>query len=815
MKNIIQNLDDITDSKEMLEIKPSLFTTVFVYILIVFLIGTFIWTYFGEIDIVVKANGVVRPSESIVAIKNKAQGTIQEKNIEDGKKVSKGEILYTINYDELSVEKELIESQIADINLKKINLDKFRKSIELGKNLFSKEDKNEIDYYFKYMKYDIDYNGMKLQNEKSSIEINDSKKNNNIMLDNIEFKDKEINEYINGLNVLKKSIMKDKSLFSKEQSIYEQQFLDYKAKLQQYQNEVMQKSISLNDVADKKGQNKNVLKRELENAKIELENLKLQLENYKTKYIGDIHSTINNNKSVLEELKYSNSSGIKEDRLRKELYYINILKESIKERKNKFTNEKDDEDVRKDYLGMYNKYKQEVSKLENIKFQKSRELEPINSKIKYSTNKLRDYENELNIKKKELDLEKLNNNQEAILKINEEISIIQNNISAENTNIENLNKQLDKNLYDLSLDDNEVKAFKDTYMKNLNTNIANIEESLEVIETELSLKKTKESNFKQTNGNLIKLEESIRLIKNLFPKENLEYYNKFEQYQLNIKNSINEIELKEKSINGMEEKLEYFDANIENQIKESKISLKNSENILDNFKNTYLMDINNKLEESQIQIHDNKSNIEKYKNNDGIYSTTENLNKSHIEKFKIDSLVAIDEAISAIDDELVALEKRLKSIEIQIEESIVKSPVDGIINVVREINNSELLEVGAEIATIISEEKDSYKIELFVSNKDIAKLKKNNEIKYNFHALPYREYGYLSGKITTIGVDSKVDRSSGMSYYSVESYMKNVPVYSYKGNEGEIKIGMTCEAQVITERKKILYFLLEKINIKD
>lgn len=54
-----------------------------------------------------------------------------------------------------------------------------------------------------------------------------------------------------------------------------------------------------------------------------------------------------------------------------------------------------------------------------------------------------------------------------------------------------------------------------------------------------------------------------------------------------------------------------------------------------------------------------------------------------------------------------------------------------------------------------------------------------------------------------------------VSYYFVESEIENKPLFSYKGEQGEIKIGMTCEAQVVTKQKKILYYLLEKINLKN
>ena len=66
-----------------------------------------------------------------------------------------------------------------------------------------------------------------------------------------------------------------------------------------------------------------------------------------------------------------------------------------------------------------------------------------------------------------------------------------------------------------------------------------------------------------------------------------------------------------------------------------------------------------------------------------------------------------------------------------------------------------------------------------------------------------------------MSIDANGDAKSGLSYYWVESEIENKPLFSYKGEKGELKIGMTCAAQVITKRKKILYYLLEKINLKN
>ena len=93
MKTVIENINDITDSTELLESRPPSFTVIFIYLLIGLLVIAFAWTYIGEIDIVVKANGVVRPNQRISTINNIVTGKIDELYIENGKAVKKNDIL--------------------------------------------------------------------------------------------------------------------------------------------------------------------------------------------------------------------------------------------------------------------------------------------------------------------------------------------------------------------------------------------------------------------------------------------------------------------------------------------------------------------------------------------------------------------------------------------------------------------------------------------------------------------------------------------------------------------------------------------------
>ena len=99
-------------------------------------------------------------------------------------------------------------------------------------------------------------------------------------------------------------------------------------------------------------------------------------------------------------------------------------------------------------------------------------------------------------------------------------------------------------------------------------------------------------------------------------------------------------------------------------------------------------------------------------------------------------------------------------------------------------------------------------------NKDISLISVGDKVKFRLDALPYKEYGMLAGIVTMISPDSSINQSTSTSYYLVEASIENRPLVSYKGEESSIKVGMTLQGHVVTKRKKILHYLLEKIDLR-
>jgi membrane fusion protein, peptide pheromone/bacteriocin exporter len=256
--------------------------------------------------------------------------------------------------------------------------------------------------------------------------------------------------------------------------------------------------------------------------------------------------------------------------------------------------------------------------------------------------------------------------------------------------------------------------------------------------------------------------QTAKQSRTLFKADSEEYYYRYLDYISNVSKLTSAVKQKQENYLTLQ-KLLVEGAVADNDVKNVKDALNSAELDLQIYKNKYLLDIQN-------------------------------------------NIVSDETALNSI-------EKNLKSTSLSIEDSAVTASLSGIVNVITEINKGDLLQSGVDLATIVPETNGRYLVQLYISNGDISGIKQGDQIKYHFLALPYQEYGELKGKIINIGTDSRMDLQKSENFYLVEATIENKPLYNYKGVKAELKVGMQCEAQVITKTKKILYYLLEKINL--
>ena len=95
-----------------------------VYVLATLIAIAFTWSYFTEVDVVVRAPGVVRPDGEVVRITSEVAGTIQAVYVTEGDTVHTGDILLRMDNQQIRLELETLEHQIALVGEQLRDLDR-------------------------------------------------------------------------------------------------------------------------------------------------------------------------------------------------------------------------------------------------------------------------------------------------------------------------------------------------------------------------------------------------------------------------------------------------------------------------------------------------------------------------------------------------------------------------------------------------------------------------------------------------------------------------------------------------------------------
>lgn len=185
----------------------------------------------------------------------------------------------------------------------------------------------------------------------------------------------------------------------------------------------------------------------------------------------------------------------------------------------------------------------------------------------------------------------------------------------------------------------------------------------------------------------------------------------------------------------------------------------------------------------------------------------------NVSMITVNQLSSILSEIDALETQLKNLEAQIGQTETQIEQATVVAERDGVVNAAIEITEGDIVSSGTVVATIIPGGESEYRVQMYVSNADIGNLQVGDTIKYSLAALPRNQYGVVDGVITSISQDALVQNGEYSGYFLVEGTIDNTELVDKDGNVGNITIGMQSDARIVTEKKVIIRYLLEKIDL--
>ena len=623
MKPILININEMSDSREVYDSKPNIFFTIFIYTILALFVVAFLWMYFGHIDVVVKSDGMLRPNNQVATVMNTYSGTLETVGVEDGSSVKEGDTLYIIEHGDLQTELNYYEEQLEDTENTLTLLDKYKQSIEVGVNHFTKTELEE-EYYLKYQAFELNY-------EMAENDYAYSEKERVLNLNAVSKQLGILKEKLSNTELLKKAVTNGNNLFANT------------GEGKEYYNIFM-------------------------------------------KYQSDFDSFISQYDNAKEDI----SNSTKEEGLVNSLEYYEGVRKGLQQLKASINQGESVFDKTNNYSLQYEEYVNQIANLTSA-YEQSKEDFEINIEL-------------------------------------EGLAVTEWEVQQSKATMEEAERAID--------------TYEVNYLANITTNIKEVEQKLE----EIKLSK-----------------------ENTVSKDVLYDQNEAEKTAA-----------------------------------------------LDNYKIKYLVELDNtiaSIKENISSLEANRSSLELKGEQTLIYKDKDKDVEAKLVEYHNSELQTTITNINSYTDKQRELQTNINKINTQIDQTVVKATKSGVINSSIELVTGDVLSSGTEVLTIIPEDNSEYKVSIYVSNEDIGKLRIGMEAKFNIYALPNREYGYLTGTITNISKDLKVDQSSGSGYYLVEAKLNNKTVYDAQGKKGTLKAGMTCEAQMITESKRILTYVLEKIDL--
>ena len=236
-------------------------------------------------------------------------------------------------------------------------------------------------------------------------------------------------------------------------------------------------------------------------------------------------------------------------------------------------------------------------------------------------------------------------------------------------------------------------------------------------------------------------------------------------------------------------------------------SLENTTLEKDKYISEFKLNIEQKVTAAEKNISDLEYSLKGQNQSLSSYSEISHDEQLAAENMKLEMLSWIAESIKSNEANIISIEKQIDDIELNIRNAEVIAPIDGTVNMYADLSTADLVQSGQAIATIVPDTDGAYKLTMYLSSADISETEIGQKVRLRFAAYPYQEYGELAGTVKSISADVR-SSENGMSYYVAE-----VSIDDTLGLE--LVSGMECEARVVTKQRKIIWWLLEKLDFID
>lgn len=167
--------------------------------------------------------------------------------------------------------------------------------------------------------------------------------------------------------------------------------------------------------------------------------------------------------------------------------------------------------------------------------------------------------------------------------------------------------------------------------------------------------------------------------------------------------------------------------------------------------------------------------------------------------------------ITTLQSEIAQTKSQITSFKLQLQQRVVRSPIDGTIFELPVQKPGPVIEAGQIVAQIAPKNSELI-VKAQMPSQQSGFLKVGMPVKVKFDAYPFQDYGVIQGRVNWISPSSKV-QTDREGQASIETYELDIVLDQPYIQAGDKRIiltpGQTANAEVIIRQRRVIDFILD------
>tara|TARA_B110001450_G_scaffold234823_1_gene239069 strand:+ start:3911 stop:5218 length:1308 start_codon:yes stop_codon:yes gene_type:complete len=174
--------------------------------------------------------------------------------------------------------------------------------------------------------------------------------------------------------------------------------------------------------------------------------------------------------------------------------------------------------------------------------------------------------------------------------------------------------------------------------------------------------------------------------------------------------------------------------------------------------------------------------------------------------YNLKSMAELNKVVADLSE----LSKALPRLEDRVSRTVIKAPIDGIINKINFRTPGGFVKTGDLVLELVPTG-EALIIEAKIQLKDISRIRVDDEVRIRFSAYDSSKYGHVLGRVNRISPDAVIDKGSDMATH----YLIKVAI------EGDLMInnkpveflpGMTASVDVLSGKRTVFEYLWQPVS---